>query len=69
MTPLTPQQRRVAEMVAASPHLTVRQVAAHMYISYDTACSHLQGAYRALGIRRREDLSTALFAADLDGVA
>lgn len=55
---LTPSEARVAAMAAEG--LSNRQIAAKLFVTVRTVEYHLQGAYRKLGIRARENLSAAL---------
>ncbi|MEO8510013.1 MAG: AAA family ATPase [Chloroflexota bacterium] len=55
---LTPTQQEVAELVAGG--LTNRQVAERLFMSPHTVEAHLSVIYRALGIRSRVELDTAL---------
>lgn len=54
---LTPQERAVADLVAAG--LTNKEVAAQMFISVKTVQYHLTRIYSRLGIRSRSELAAA----------
>jgi DNA-binding CsgD family transcriptional regulator len=56
--PLTPTQRRVAELAAGG--MTNRQIADRLSMSRHTAEAHLSAAYRALEIEGRAELAAAL---------
>ena len=56
--PLTAQQRRVAELVAAGA--TNREVAARLYLSTRTVDHHLRNIYTRLGVRSRTELARTL---------
>lgn len=55
---LTPQERAVAELVAAGA--TVRGAAAKMFISPKTVEAHLGRAYRKLGVHNRAQLARTM---------
>ncbi len=57
---LTPQERRVAALVAEG--LTNREVAARLFLSPKTIETHLGNVYRKLGVRSRLQLAHALAA-------
>lgn len=55
---LTPTQAQVVEL--AIQGLTNRQIGDRLFMSFHTVEAHLSAAYRALGIRSRRELSSAL---------
>jgi DNA-binding CsgD family transcriptional regulator len=55
---LTPSERRVAELALAGR--TNPEIARELFISRKTVEFHLQGAYRKLGIRSRDELADTL---------
>ncbi|MDX6555527.1 MAG: hypothetical protein QOD86_1722 [Miltoncostaeaceae bacterium] len=56
--PLTPQERAVAELVAAG--LTNRAIAARLVVSVKTVEFHLANAFAKMGVRSRTQLAVAL---------
>jgi DNA-binding CsgD family transcriptional regulator len=56
--PLTPQELRVALVIADGA--TVREAAAHLFLSPKTIEAHLGRVYRKLGVHNRAQLVTAL---------
>jgi DNA-binding CsgD family transcriptional regulator len=57
---LTPQELQIARLVADG--MTNREVAASLFLSPKTIESHLQNAYRKLGVHSRTQLSKRLAA-------
>jgi DNA-binding CsgD family transcriptional regulator len=55
---LTPREREIAALAAAG--LSSAAIAARLVLSVRTVDSHLQHAYRKLGVSRRGDLANAL---------
>lgn len=55
---LTPQERRVAELVAAG--LRNREIAAELIVSVATVEARLTRIYRKLGVRNRTELARAV---------
>ena len=62
--PLSAQQRRIAELVAAGQ--STKQIAAELSLSPRTVDSHLYRMFRTLGITRRAGLGEALRRYDSD---
>ena len=59
---LTPQERRVAALVAEG--LTNREVAARLFLSPKTIETHLGNVYRKLGVRSRTQLARVVAGVD-----
>jgi DNA-binding CsgD family transcriptional regulator len=57
-TQLTPREREIALLAATGQ--SSRQIARRLVVSVRTVDSHLQHAYRKLGVTRRQDLSRVL---------
>ncbi|MDW5598826.1 helix-turn-helix transcriptional regulator, partial [Conexibacter stalactiti] len=55
---LTPREREIALMAASG--LSSREIAERLVVSVRTVNNHLQGAFRKLGVSRRDDLADAL---------
>ena len=62
--PLSAQQRRIAELVAAGQ--STKQIATELSLSPRTVDSHLYRMFRTLGITRRAGLGEALRRYDAD---